>query len=773
MRPALKKLDWTNLPILAAFALSAALAPVFHAQSQGSLTKVTPVPDGAFFQVDGTTYQHAVSNIWPEGSKHVLSAPSPQFPPSAAKSIITFDHWEFNGGVSSSNPFVVTATSGIPEYRAVMSQAVALSIIFFNCPDPAHCASPGTILVNGAATNVSQDVFVSPGASVTLIAIPNSGFVFAGWQGGTNQVISGAQDVVTVNGPTEVYPKFQVARRINIATNPDGLQVLADRTPVFSGTALDWGWDSVHSVGPVSPQQDRNGKFWSFSSWSDNGAPNHAYTVAESNLPDTITATYIPAAPITIITQPLGLKLKVDGSVTNILNPYYFTWGNNEVHHLEAPLTQTDASGRNYQFVSWSDGGAAVHDYTVPANADVVGGAKLVATYSALTKLTVDSSLAGLAIKVDGVSCNTPCDTLRTPGSQVKVSVPPSVALSDSTRADFNGWPTGGGDFTVTLGDTDQRLLAAYHVMNRLSASSDPADGAVYNISPASPDGFYDSSSSVAVSLTAQPGYKFMRWDGDLSGTIPSGTVAMSAPRSVRGLLNPIPYIAPTGVMNAAGVTPQKGVAPGSMISIFGAHLANTSAVAADGLLPQTLAGVVAHAGDRLLPLIYASPTQINAQLPDDVPTGDQIMTVSPPGQPNITSVFKVVRNAPGLFPVLVVDQVFAMAIHEDGSPITSDNPAHRGELITVYGTGFGPADHARPEGFPVPPSPDYLIVDAATVQVGDAVINAAKAFAVPGRQGIDAVQFRLSDDSPSATNATFKLTVNGIDSNTVLIALQ
>jgi uncharacterized protein (TIGR03437 family) len=72
-----------------------------------------------------------------------------------------------------------------------------------------------------------------------------------------------------------------------------------------------------------------------------------------------------------------------------------------------------------------------------------------------------------------------------------------------------------------------------------------------------------------------------------------------------------------------------------------------------------------------------------------------------------------------------------------------------------------------------VPPSPDYLIVDAATVQVGDAVINAAKAFAVPGRQGIDAVQFRLSDDSPSATNATFKLTVNGIDSNTVLIALQ
>jgi uncharacterized protein (TIGR03437 family) len=56
---------------------------------------------------------------------------------------------------------------------------------------------------------------------------------------------------------------------------------------------------------------------------------------------------------------------------------------------------------------------------------------------------------------------------------------------------------------------------------------------------------------------------------------------------------------------------------------------------------------------------------------------------------------------------------------------------------------------------------------------VGDTVINAEKAFAAPGRQGIDAVQFRLTDDSPSATNATIKVTVNGVDSNTVLIALQ
>ena len=63
--------------------------------------------------------------------------------------------------------------------------------------------------------------------------------------------------------------------------------------------------------------------------------------------------------------------------------------------------------------------------------------------------------------------------------------------------------------------------------------------------------------------------------------------------------------------------------------------------------------------------------------------------------------------------------------------------------------------------------------MDTATVQVGDAVINAQKAFVVPGKQGIDAVQFRLGDSAPTATNATMKVTVNGVDSNTVLLSVQ
>jgi len=228
----------------------------------------------------------------------------------------------------------------------------------------------------------------------------------------------------------------------------------------------------------------------------------------------------------------------------------------------------------------------------------------------------------------------------------------------------------------------------------------------VWTVLPASNDGFYPANSNVALSLVAQPGYKFRRWDGDLSGTIPSGVVTMSAPRAVKALLDPVPYIAPAGVMNAAGTTPQSGVAPGGIVSIFGVNLASDTLVAPDGMLPQTLGGLTVRVGDRILPLFFVSPQQINAQLPDDLATGSQVLIVSPSGMADVRAPFTVVRNAPGLFPVAVDGQAMAMAIHEDGSPVTADAPAKSGELLTVYGTGFGPAERPRPRPPPRPNKP-------------------------------------------------------------------
>jgi len=298
-------------------------------------------------------------------------------------------------------------------------------------------------------------------------------------------------------------------------------------------------------------------------------------------------------------------------------------------------------------------------------------------------------------------------------------------------------------------------------MLNRFTAASDPPNGAVWRVAPESGDGFYTTDAVVSVSLSTQPGFRFRRWDGDLTGTIPSGVVAMSAPRAVRALLDPIPYIAPTGVGNAAGETPATAVAAGSIVSVVGANLANATAVAGDGMLPQTLAGVTVRVSDRLLPLVFASPAQINAVLPGDLAEGRYVLTVSPPGQPDVRATFTVARNAPG---------IFGTVFHGDGSVVTADAPARAGELLTVYGTGFGPTDHPRFDGFPVPAAPDYLIADSVEGHVGEVAVQVVKAVAASGKVGIDSVQFRIAEGTASGT---LKITVNGVDSNSITVPIQ
>jgi uncharacterized protein (TIGR03437 family) len=348
--------------------------------------------------------------------------------------------------------------------------------------------------------------------------------------------------------------------------------------------------------------------------------------------------------------------------------------------------------------------------------------------------------------------------------------------MGDGTRADFTGWPGGTGvDWNVKLTGDPMTVTAPYRTMNRLAAISDPPDGAAFSTQPASADGFYDAQSVVTVTAAPRPGFKFRIWGGDLAqaGATPTAPLDMSRPRNVVAVLDRIPYIGPAGVQNAAGVTPLAAVAPGSIVSIFGVNLAAGTAVGPDSPLVQTLGGVTVRLGDQLLPLYFASPSQINLELPPDLAEGKQTLAVSSTGQPDIKGDFVVARNAPGLFQQIVDDKPLAVGVHEDGSAITADSPVRKGELVTIYGTGFGPADHPRPEGLAVPASPVYNLVDRVTVLLGDATPNAESAIAVPGRVGLDAVRFRVDNSTPGGVAAPLRVRINGQESNTVGLPVQ
>jgi uncharacterized protein (TIGR03437 family) len=175
--------------------------------------------------------------------------------------------------------------------------------------------------------------------------------------------------------------------------------------------------------------------------------------------------------------------------------------------------------------------------------------------------------------------------------------------------------------------------------------------------------------------------------------------------------------------------------------------------------------------GDRLLPLFFVSPGQISAQLPVDLPEGPAALAVRWGNRPELRGDFTVMRNAPGLFHKDIEDRPYAVAVHEDGSLVTADAPARRGERVTVYGTGFGPTDPQRPLGFAVPAMPAYSLIDRPMVRIGDIPVSAEAAFAAPGRVGVDAVQFRVPETASGP--ASIVLSSGGQDSNPVLLAVE
>ena len=247
----------------------------------------------------------------------------------------------------------------------------------------------------------------------------------------------------------------------------------------------------------------------------------------------------------------------------------------------------------------------------------------------------------------------------------------------------------------------------------------------------------------------------------------------MTTAKVVRAVFERIPAPTPARVRNAAAETPEAAVAPGSLVVIFGANLAPSTGIGEESPPTQTLGGITVWLGDRMLSLLFASPTQINAVLPYGIELGAQTLVVKWPGKPDVQIPFMAARNAPGLFQFPVGDQVYGIALHEDNSLVTSASPARRGETVTLFATGLGPYDRQPPDGFPVPESPVYTLVDTVEVLAADIALEPLWAGAAGGRVGVENLRIRITPELPAATVLPVKVRINGHESNTVLLPLE
>jgi uncharacterized protein (TIGR03437 family) len=741
-----------------AFCLTA-LAATALGQDQTTSTLVSAQQPDAQFQVDGQWFTGSAVFSWPAGSKHVLSIAPVQYLEPAFKTRYLFGGWiSSNGPVAPvSNQVVVTADPGITSYIAQITIQYDVSLRFYPCSSQVSLP-PGTVWVDSVAYQCDADIWVDTGASVSVQATPSTGYIFTGWQQGSDLPVIYS---FVVNTPAFLYPEFVPARAVTLTTSPDGLQLLADRAPVTSPATLEWGWNTTHTVGVTPLQRDTHGVLWSFQSWSDGGAMTHDYQVAPLSSPASLTAQFVPAVEVTVLTNPAGLALVVDG--TNQTSPVNVYWAAGSTHTIAAPPSQADSAGAPWTWRDWSNGAAATQTISVTA-AQASTGLRVIADYDPGSSINISSIPAGLALTVDGSSCITPCSVQKPVGTSVALTAPQSVAGPSGVRYDFAGWD-GANNGVVVATPGLETVTAKYQTLYRLTWSSRPANTGSWQISPSSPDGFFAAGTQVAVIFTPATGWQFQGWNLDLSGSADPASIVMAAPHNIQAVAaQTAPAPSSPIVVNAA--TGTTDVAPGSLATLDGTALATETGTAPAGPdagpLPQSLAGVTLVCGGQLLPLLYVSPQQINFLLPSGLSPGPQTVEVHNSSGNVVPVNFQVLPAAPGLF----------SAAHADGTAITAAAPASPGETILVYGTGFGGYQQPFPDGFPAPSLPPDPLLNTAEVVVNGESIVPAFAGAAPGMVGVAVTRLVLPGDLQPG-NWDLAETVNGAGSNTITIPVN
>jgi uncharacterized protein (TIGR03437 family) len=176
------------------------------------------------------------------------------------------------------------------------------------------------------------------------------------------------------------------------------------------------------------------------------------------------------------------------------------------------------------------------------------------------------------------------------------------------------------------------------------------------------------------------------------------------------------PSIFPNGVVSASAFGTLPGVAPGSWIEIYGQNLAVDSrgwgtADFSGVNAPTSLDGTKVTIGGQAAYVDYISAGQVNAQVPSSVTAGSQSLVVTTPYGASSGYTVNVSATQPGVLApgsFMVGGKQYVAALFSDGSTFVAppgaiagvtSRQAKPGEVITIYGVGFGMVTPNIPAG--------------------------------------------------------------------------
>ena len=204
--------------------------------------------------------------------------------------------------------------------------------------------------------------------------------------------------------------------------------------------------------------------------------------------------------------------------------------------------------------------------------------------------------------------------------------------------------------------------------------------------------------------------------------------------------------ITPGGVVNAASFT--SAIAPGALATVFGAGFgSSTQAITAE------VNGVAAT-------VVSVAPFQLNVQIPPQTAPGQATLRVRSSAG-SAEEPVTIVATAPALF---TTGGSQAAAVNRNGTVNSQTNPASRGEVLVLYGTGFGEV---------VAQGSVMRTATPVTATVGGAPAQVLFAGIAPGYPGVYQLNLQLPAGMPPGLTIPISVQQGDSSSNTVQVAVQ
>ncbi len=229
-----------------------------------------------------------------------------------------------------------------------------------------------------------------------------------------------------------------------------------------------------------------------------------------------------------------------------------------------------------------------------------------------------------------------------------------------------------------------------------------------------------------------------------------------------------------TTAVSASAFGAFSSLAPGTWVEIYGSNLAGDTRTWAGSdfvgnQAPTSLDKTSVTVGRQPAFIDYISPTQVNALLASNTPTGSQQMVVT--NANGAATQYTVMVNAvqpgllsPSFFKIGAVQYVTALL--PDGTYVLPSNaiqglnsrPVKPGETITLYGVGFGSVTPTTPAGQLVQSANSLAL--PLQITIGGVPANFMYDGLAPDYTGL--YQFNLTVPTAPAGNAALTFTLNG-----------